>query len=114
MHKPETYKNWKAVGYRLLVKVKKMEERTEGGIILTERSRTQLEYSSGFGTVVDIGPLAFKAFAKDNQGEPWCKIGDQVQFKSYSGLECTLLDEDNDEATYRFLNDDDIIGVRRV
>jgi len=110
MNKVESYKNWLPPAFRILVKTKRVEEKTEGGIILTENLRSQQEYSSGDGTVVAIGPTAFEAF----EGGPWCKVGDRIKYKSYSGCEYTFLDDNGEEALFRFINDDDIIGVKEA
>lgn len=110
MNKVDSYKGWMPPAFRILVKTSKVEEKTQGGIILTDKLRERQEYSSGEGTVIAIGPTAFDAF----EGGAWCKVGDVVKFKSYSGCEFKFLDDDGEESLFRFINDDDIIGVKET
>lgn len=92
------------VGHRVLVKPLPLEKQSKGGIILTTDDRK--EKAQVRGTVVAIGPNAWKAF---DDGEPWCKVGDEVWFAQYGGY--LVRDPETDEE-YRLLNDEDVCAVR--
>lgn len=92
-------------GHRVLVKVDEIEEKTKGGIILVDADK-QTE-ANIFGTLVDVGPTAWKAF---DDGDAWAKIGDKVAFAKYGGF--VIIDPDTRES-YRLLNDEDITCVIR-
>lgn len=102
----------KAPGYRVLVKIKpierKSEEMSKGGIVLEIKTDSQLQREQeaiSLAYVVDIGPTAFKAI---DDGKPWCKVGDCVQISRYSG---SLIDDVEDGSVYRMINDQDIQAV---
>lgn len=59
------------------------------------------------GEVIDIGPMAWKAFDGDDPNwKPWCEIGDIVYFAKYGGKFITV-----DEQEYIIVSDEDIQGV---
>lgn len=97
----------KAVGFRVVVKLKKIEEKlTPGGVIVRAESQMHKEKrATQEAYVVEVGPQAFKDFG---DGEPWCKKGDCVLIAKYSGDD--LLDVEDDEV-YRVINDRDIEAV---
>lgn len=92
-------------GYKILVAVPTVEEKTAGGIIRPDLLRKQEEVASIFGYVVAMGDSAYMDEQKFPTG-PWCKIGDWVIFRSYSG---TRLKIDNQE--FRLVNDDTVEAV---
>jgi co-chaperonin GroES (HSP10) len=98
-------------GHRVLVKPDKVETQSKGGIILTASSYEEKLEEAGqtMGVVVQVGPLAFKAFEVGANGEhigqPWCKVGDKVQYSKYGGD--FTIDPETDE-TYIVLADEDI------
>ena len=102
------------VGFRVLVRVERHKESTKKGNIMIPETIQDREVKGGFvGTVVALGPTAYKGF--DN-GEPWVKVGDKVIFRQYSGIDnnqLTLADSklDRDKGDMlRIINDDDIFG----
>ena len=93
-------------GHRVLVKLKKLEEKSSGGIIITredEKAREQRAMQEAY--VVRLGKNAFRDFG---DGHLWCEEGQQVLIKRYSG-------EDREDPKtgdiYRVLNDEDIYAV---
>jgi co-chaperonin GroES (HSP10) len=112
------------VGHRVVIKQEKLEEAdptykkaTQLGIVIAEHDDKKRE-QAGFdkGTVIAIGPDAWKAFYLNSNPqdstlrgfEPWCKIGDKVAFAKYSGK--TVKDPE-DHQDYMVLNDEDIVCV---
>jgi co-chaperonin GroES (HSP10) len=72
------------VGYKILVAIPTVEEKTAGGVIRPDSLRKLEEVASIFGYVVAMGGDAYQDINKFPKG-PWCKIGDWVIFRSYSG-----------------------------
>jgi len=71
-------------GYRMLIMLPQMEEKTEGGVILPDEHRAREETATIVGFVLKMGDLCYKDPDKFPTG-PWCKEGDWVLFRSYSG-----------------------------
>lgn len=105
-------KKLRPVGYQILIKIKTVEEKSEGGIIVeTKQSLERERQGRDIGTIIDFGPLAYKGYkgALELKGpEDWgVKIGDVVEFRRYDGRVPRTEGYEN----YRWLNDEDIIGV---
>ena len=91
----------KPCGFRVLVELERLEEVSDGGIVIARENKGRREQTGQeTATVVALGPTAFKAY--DN-GEPWCKIGDKVRIVRYSG---NIIEDDN--KFYSIINDNDI------
>lgn len=71
-------------GHRVLVRLKDVEEKSKGGIVLTATGSSLMREQRGTDKayVEQIGPQAFKAF---DDGTPWCQVGDLVVVRQYSG-----------------------------
>lgn len=102
-------------GYKVLIALPHVEEKTEGGVWRPDNLRTMEETASIFGYVVSMGDLAYYDKAKFPNGA-YCKTGDWVMFRSYSGTrfkiggqEFRLINDDTVEAVI-----DDPRGVQRV
>jgi co-chaperonin GroES (HSP10) len=89
--------------YRVLVKVKVEEEVTKSGIYIPPTVRERYDLASVEGTIVDMGPQAFKQFG---DGGLQAQIGDQVKFAKFCGA-----DFDEDGVKYRIMNDEDVLCV---
>jgi co-chaperonin GroES (HSP10) len=105
----------KPCGHRLVVKpfkqvevdevMKKHSEFLKGFEIVNSNKKRE-DASVDVGTVVDIGPTAWKDFG----GTPWCEVGDTVVFAKFAGK--FLENPFNDSAEPVFLiNDEDVVGV---
>jgi len=105
-------------GYRILVKPDKVEETTEGGIVLAINKKLE---KTGIqkGVVIDIGPSAWKAFrevdekGKEHNGEQWVKPGDYILFARNAGrfVYDPFEPEEEDQNEYVIMNDEDIIAT---
>jgi co-chaperonin GroES (HSP10) len=91
-------------GYRLLIAVPEVSEKTEGGVYMPEQLKKAEETASIVGFVIKVGPEAYSDTNKFPSG-PWCKEGDFIIFRSYSGTrfkvmgkECRLINDDTVEA----------------
>lgn len=90
------------LGHRVLLEIEPIEEVSKGGILLPESKAR--DYERCLGTVVAIGPNAWKAY---DDGEPWAEVGQQVLYSKYSGKRVN--DPYNPEKEYVICNDDDLL-----
>lgn len=88
--------------HRVLVKPDKVEEVSKGGIILSVDTKRE-QAAAEKGTVISIGPTAFKDYGGD---ENTLKPGDRVAYAKYAGK--TIKEEDIE---YILLNDEDITAI---
>jgi len=92
------------VGYRMLIKMWKMSEMTDGGIALSEQTLETSEMTSVVGYVVKMGDMCYQD--KEKFLTPWCKQGQFIVIGRYAGARFkTKFGE------HRIINDDEIIGT---
>ena len=92
-------------GYKLLIAIPEVEEKTESGVYMPD-NLTKLEQTASIvGLVVEAGPDAYMDKDKFPSG-PYCKKGDFVVFRSYSGTRFTVQKEE-----FRLINDDTVEAV---
>jgi len=111
----------KPCGDRVLVLPDKLEETTEGGIIIPLSEREKHQHAQVAGTLVAVGPDAWierttttkrlidgqmKVVEERTTGYsgPFAEVGDRVLFARYNGQIIPGKDGNN----YRLLNDEDI------
>jgi len=92
-------------GYRLLIAVPEVSEKTEGGVFMPDQLKKAEETASIIGFVVKAGSDAYADLNKFPNG-PWCKEGDFVIFRSYSGTRFKVLGKE-----FRLINDDTVEAV---
>lgn len=92
-------------GWKILIAMPKLEEKTQGGIYRPDQLKSLEETASILGYVIKVGDLAYKDPDKFTTG-PWCKEGDWVVFRSYSGTRFKVKDQE-----FRLINDDTVEGV---
>jgi co-chaperonin GroES (HSP10) len=92
-------------GYKLLIALPELEEKTDGGIFLPEQVRTNEALATVVGFVLKAGTLAFQDEKKFPDG-PWCKEGDWVLFRAYSGTRIKIHGRE-----FRLINDDTVEAV---
>ncbi len=74
-------------GNRVLIQVRRAQEKSKGGIIITETSQEVNLYDEQIGKVVAIGQAAFRNPADMSQWaeDPWFEVGDFVRFPKFGG-----------------------------
>lgn len=92
-------------GYRILIALPEISEKTEGGVFMPDSLRSAEETASILGFVVKLGPAAYGDASRFPDG-PWCKEGDFVLFRSYSGTRFKIHGKE-----FRIINDDTVEGV---
>lgn len=92
-------------GYKILVSLPSIKETYDSGIVKAESTRRNEEVSTIIAAVLELGPDAYQDKAKFPNG-PWCKVGDYIIIRAYSGTRFTLYGKE-----FRILNDDSVEGV---
>lgn len=92
-------------GYRLLIAIPKVDEKTKGGVYRPDELKTREETASIVGMVVKMGKDAYASLERFPNGA-WCREGDFVMFRSYAGTRFSV--EGNE---FRVINDDTVEAV---
>ena len=92
-------------GYKLLIKPHEVKEKTDSGIYMPDALKNAEQTASVIGFVVKAGPDAYMDTEKFPHG-PYCKEGDFVIFRSYSGTRFKV-----DKQEFRLINDDTVEAV---
>tara|TARA_R100001082_G_scaffold111146_1_gene93669 strand:- start:2559 stop:2933 length:375 start_codon:yes stop_codon:yes gene_type:complete len=92
-------------GYKILVAMPEVEEKTEGGIVKASTTVRDEEVSNICGFVLKLGPDCYLDTKRFPNG-PWCKEKDWVVFRAYSGTRMKLYGKE-----FRLINDDTVEAV---
>ena len=92
-------------GWRILVAMPLVEEKTEGGIVKVESTVRDVELSNICGYVLKLGAECYKDKNRFPTGA-WCKKGDWVIFRAYSGTRIKMYGQE-----FRLINDDTVEAV---
>jgi co-chaperonin GroES (HSP10) len=92
-------------GYRILLIMPDMKTKTDGNILLAESFAMKEQAAAVVAFVLKVGPDAYKDPVRYPNG-PWCKPGDWVIVRSYSGTRLKIKGKE-----FRFVNDDTIDGT---
>lgn len=93
------------MGWRILVAMPEPDEKTDGGIIKAQQTRDQEEVSNICGYVLKMGNDCYQDKKRFPSG-PWCKQGDWIVFRGYSGTRLKLYGKE-----FRIINDDTVEAV---
>jgi len=91
----------KPAGFRVLLKAREVDEKTKGGIILTDDSREAAKFSCVVSQVIGMGSDCYH-----DKSESWCKINDWVLTAKYVGLKFKY-----EGVEYSMINDDEVLAV---
>ena len=92
-------------GYRMLCAVPHVEEEYDGGIIKAEDTKRVEEQTTVVLFVVKMGKLCYADKDRFPTG-PWCKEGDFVLTRPYSGTRVVIHGRE-----FRIINDDTVEAV---
>jgi len=92
-------------GYRILIAIPEITVKTEGGVIIPDKIRNAEETASLIGVVLKVGSEAYSDPSRFPNGA-WCKEGDFVMFRSYSGTRFKVHGKE-----FRLINDDTVEAV---
>ncbi len=98
-----------AIGYRIVVELDAVEEKTAGGIIITSQRKESDEITCTLGTIDQIGEFSFwnKYDCKEGWPTPWYAVGDRVLIPEHVGR---FWKDEETGKTYRIMNWDDVIS----
>ena len=83
-YKEQSEKLPKPTGWRIIVLPFKMNDKTKGGVLMTESTLERQQVGSQCGLVLAMGPLCYNDKERYPEG-PWCKVNDWVVFARYAG-----------------------------
>lgn len=92
-------------GYRLLIALPEISERTDGGIYKPHEARHVEEIATVVGFVLKMGEDAY-ADEKRFPNGPWCNEGDWVVFRAFTGTRIRIHGKE-----FRIINDDSVEAV---
>ena len=92
-------------GYHILIGIPESEEKTDGGILKARQTIEIEETATIVGFVLKIGPDCYKDKKRFPSG-PWCKEGDFILMRSYSGTRISIHGKE-----FRIINDDTVEAV---
>lgn len=92
-------------GYRILIAIPEVDEKTEGGVYMPDKLKSAEETASIVGFVLRLGDEAYTDPQRFPNG-PWCKEGEFVIFRSYSGTRFKVGGKE-----FRLINDDTVEAV---
>ena len=95
----------KPQGYKILIGVPEVSDKTEGGVFMPDSLKAAEETASIVGFVMKLGPDAYADKAKFPNGA-FCEEGDFVIFRSYSGTRFKIHGKE-----FRLINDDTVEAV---
>jgi co-chaperonin GroES (HSP10) len=95
----------KPSGYRILCAIPEMEKEYESGILKADETVRVEETLTTVLFVVDLGPDCYTDKVRFPNG-PWCKKGDFILVKPYSGSRLVIHGRD-----FRIINDDTVEAV---
>jgi co-chaperonin GroES (HSP10) len=99
-------------GHRVVVKQDSYDDNDEvfksaraAGIEIVKDKGVRYQESVDKGTVVAVGPTAWKDFGN----EPWASVGDTIVFAKHAGKK--VEDPADKDTHYVVLNDEDVVAV---
>lgn len=92
-------------GYRILCAVPEVEKEFDNGLVKSDLTISNEETLTTVLFVIELGPDCYKD-EKRFPGGPWCKKGDFVLVRPYSGSRLLIHGRE-----FRIINDDSVEGV---
>ena len=92
-------------GYKILIALPEIEEKTTGGILKAEETVRSEEVATIVGFVLKMGPDCYKDQKRLPSG-PWCKKGDFILMRTYTGTRFRIHGKE-----FRLINDDSVEAV---
>jgi len=92
-------------GWKVLVAMPEVDEKTEGGILKATSTVRDEEVSNICGYVLKLGSECYKDPNRFPTGA-WCQKGDWVIFRAYSGTRMKMYGQE-----FRLINDDTVEAV---
>ena len=99
-------------GHRVLVKADDVDLQTDWGFHIVADERRE-KHAQNYGTVLAVGPDAWKAFRKMSEGkevngQPWAAPGDRIVYAKYAGK---FLNDPETGDEVIIINDEDVVAI---
>lgn len=110
---PEIDPEFKPYGHRVLLQVRRVFEKSKGGIVLAETTQETEQWNMQVAKLIAVGPLAFK---RRDTGEAWpegvwASIGDFVRIPRWGGDRWSVdMNDGGKPVTVVLLADSDLLG----
>lgn len=91
-------------GYRILLEMEEVNEKTIGGIIIPQQAIDKEEAAKEWGKVVGLGNCAYY-----DMPSHWVGVGDVVGIVKHNG---TVMTDPDTNKKYRLINDKDVLCIR--
>ena len=100
----------KPTGHHVIIEPDAVEETTESGIVIATDTSTlaREQAATTRGTIVAVGPTAWKDPGLSPDGKPWAKVGDYVYYTRHVSKVITDTESGKD---YFLLSDDNILAI---
>jgi len=100
------------VGYLILIRIPNLPAQMKnwGNLYRPDENRALEEIAQLVGQVVAMGPDAYADRTKFPSG-PWCKVGDCVMLRAYTGTRFARVMDDGTRLHYALINDDTVQAV---
>ncbi len=103
------------VGYNVLVQIIPVQDKSEGGIILSGSANELERERKGrdIARIIEFGPIAYKGYSGCDTAEDWgVKEGDIVELSGrYDGKFTRASEYSERFKNFRYVNDQDILGL---
>ena len=94
----------KPVGHMILVVPPTVSDQTDGGVLLTDEHKDREALAAIVGYALEFGKDCYVSTPeKTFPSGPYCKVGDWVLFRSYSGIRFSL-----EGTKFLVINDDSV------
>jgi co-chaperonin GroES (HSP10) len=98
---------FKPAGYKLLLYIPYLQAKLESQVYQSDKSRDEYQSAAIHAYVIAMGSEAYSDKQRFPNG-PWCRVGDRVMFRAYSG---TRFQRVGYKFLYALVNDDTIDAV---
>lgn len=105
---PDVDPGIRPVGYKILVQLKRVAEKTKGGIILAADTRDADQAVAVVGRIVALGGSAYRDRITGNRwvDYPWVEVGQFVRVPRFGGDRFVV-----EGVPFAVINDEDVIAV---
>jgi co-chaperonin GroES (HSP10) len=98
---------WRVPEYKVLLKPDVVEEKTKGGVILTQKIQKDEQNAKLEATIVGIGAKSFDSGTWEDKPN----LGDRVMIRRYAGIILSK-DQTADGHEYRIVMDREIVAIK--
>lgn len=111
---PEVDPGHRPLGARVLVQVRRVKQKSKGGILLAPDTKSTEVWNTQVGKVILLGPIAF---CNRDTGEPWsegrwAQVGDYIRVPRWGGDRWSVeVPGEEEPALFTIINDHEIMAL---